>query len=159
LWLKQFWTRQRFASVAEVRRAVPGFRTWYLQHYFPPALDGRTPRQVQQTAQLRRLAPALHRAIPAGRLPLTTGRIHFLRKVTGDGQLRLLNEAWPVGLKLAGEYVRATLNLTEQRLTIWRQANADSPWKLLKTRGFRLKEPVYDLLPAFRHNRTRCRDY
>jgi hypothetical protein len=159
LWVKQFWTRQRFASLAEVRRAVPGFRTWYMQHYFPLALDGRTPRQVHQTARLRRLAPALHQAVPAGRLPLTTGRIHFMRKVTGDGQIRLLNEAWPVGLKRAGEYVRATLNLTEQRLTIWHQADADSPWQLLKTRSFRLKEPVHDLLPAFRHNRTRCRDY
>jgi len=69
-----------------------------------------------------------------------------------------LNEAWPVGIKWVGEYVRATINTAEQRLTVWYQPDADSEWRLLKTRQFRISETAHDLLPAFRRNRTRCRE-
>lgn len=159
LWVKLFWRRHQFHDLAHVHRLTPAFRTWYHAHYRPPALEGLTPNQVRQHAHLRLLTPDLQQLIPAGRLPITTGRIHFMRKVTGDGLIHLLNEPWSVDPKLAGEYVRATVNLARQRLTIWRQVDAASPWRLLKTRQFRLKEPVHDPLPAFRQKCERCRDY
>src|SRR5258708_13518863 len=159
LWLQLFWSRHTFRDLAHVRRLTPAFRAWYQAHYRPPALDGRTPDQVWQTIPVRWLRPELEQLIPAERLRLTVGRVHFMRKVTSDGVIHLLNEPWLVNRTLAGEYVRATLNLAEQRLTIWRQPDADSPWHLLKTRQFRLKEPIHDLLPAFRRKCARCRDY
>jgi len=159
LWLQLFWNRHMFRDLAHVQRLTPAFRTWYHTHYRPPALEGLTPDQVRQGARVRWLTPELQQLIPAGRLPITAGRIHFMRKVTGDGLIHLLNEPWPVERKLAGEYVRATINLAEQRLTIWRQTDADGPWQRLKSRQFRLKEPVHDLLPAFRQKCARCLDY
>lgn len=159
LWLRLFWNRHQFRDLAHVQQLTPDFRSWYHANYRPPALDGLTPNQVRHGVRLRLLTPALHHLIPDGRLPITAGRIHFLRKVTGDGLIHLLNEPWPVDRKLAGEYVRATVNVAAHRLTIWRQAEADGPWQLLKTRQFRLKEPVHDLLPAFRQKCTRCLDY
>jgi putative transposase len=159
LWLRLFWSRHQFRDLAHVQRLTPDFRAWYQAHYRPSALEGRTPQQVQQDAHIHWLTPKLQALIPAGRLPLTVGRIHFMRKVTGDGLIHLLNEPWPVDRKLAGEYVRATINVAEHRLTIWRQPDADSPWQQLKTRQFRLKEPIHDLLPAFRQKCARCPDY
>ena len=159
LWLRFFWRRHQFRDLVHVRRLTPGFRRWWHAHYRPPALDGLTPDQVRHGVRLRLLTPALQHLIPAARLPITAGRMHFMRKVTGDGLIHLLNEPWPVDPKLAGEYVRATVNLAEQRLTIWHQPDADSPWQRLKTRQFRLKEPVHDLLPAFRQKCERCLDY
>ena len=47
--------RHRFRSLAHVQRLAPDFRTWYLDHYFPPALDGLTPSQVQTHARRRLL--------------------------------------------------------------------------------------------------------
>jgi putative transposase len=159
LWLRLFWNRHQFRDLAHVRQLTPAFRAWYLAHYCPPALNGLTPDQVRQGARLRPLTPDRQQLIPTDRLPITAGRIHFMRKVTGDGLIHLLNEPWPVDRKLAGEYVRATVNAAEHRLTIWRQPDPDSPWRLLKTRMFRLKEPVHELLPAFRQKCTRCLDY
>jgi hypothetical protein len=159
LWLRFFWTRHTFRDLAQVRRLTPGFRRWWHAHYYPPALDGLTPDQARQGAHLRQLTPALQQHIPSGRLPITAGRIHFMRRVSHDGFIHLLNEPWLVARQLAGEYVRATINVAAQRLTIWRQADADSPWRRLKTRQFRLKEPVHTLLPAFRHKCARCLDY
>ncbi len=159
LWLRLFWNRHQFRGLVHVQRLTPAFRDWYQAHYRPPAVEGLTPNQVRQNARVHLLAPDLQQLIPAGRLPITAGRIHFMRKVSGDGLIHLLNEPWPVDRKLAGEYVRATVNVAEQRLTIWRQPDADSPWQRLKTRQFRLKEPIHDLLPAFRQKCERCRDY
>jgi putative transposase len=161
LWLRFFWSRHQFRDLAHVRQLSPTFRAWWHAHYRPPALEGLTPGQVRHGVRLRLLTPTLQHLIPAGRLPITTGRIHFMRKVTGEGLIHLLNEPWPVDRKLAGDAkrVRATVNVAEQRLTIWRQVDADRPWQRLKTRQFRLKEPVHDLLPAFRQKCARCLDY
>jgi len=159
LWLRLFWQRHQFRDLAHVQKLTPNFRTWYHAHYHPLALEGLTPNQVRQGARLRWLTPDLRARIPAERLPITAGRIHFMRKVTGDGLIHLLNEPWPVDSKLAGEYVRATLNLDRQRLTIWRQTDAKGCRRRLASRVFRLKEPVHELQPAFRQKCTRCLDY
>lgn len=158
LWVKCFWSRYRFCNLAHVQREIPFFWHWYHYHYRPPTLDGQTPAQVRRGVPVTRLTTDLQRLIPTGRLPITAGRLHILRRVNSAGQIELLNETWPVGIKWSGEYVRATINTAQQRLTIWHQPDANSEWRLLKTRQFRMAETVHDLLPAFRRNGTRCRD-
>lgn len=158
LWDKGFWSREEFVNVAHVRAETPMFLRWYHTCYQPPCLHGRTPAQLRRGAPIRRLAADQQRLIPAGRLPITAGRVHIMRKVNGMGQITLLNETWPVGDRWLGEYVRATINTAQQTLTIWHQDDADADWRLIKTRQFRLKEPVHDLLPAFRRKRERCRE-
>src|ERR671914_3152103 len=44
-------------------------------------------------------------------------------------------------------------------LTFSHKADEKADWKMIKTRTFRIKESVHDLLPQFRRNRLRCRDY
>jgi hypothetical protein len=106
-----------------------------------------------------RLTPELRRVIPHGRLPLTAGRIHFMRRVDATGHIELLNETWMVGPKWIGEYVRATINTATQCLTLWFKSDSVTDWRLLKTRQFRLKERVQPVVPAFRRNHARCREY
>jgi hypothetical protein len=105
-----------------------------------------------------RLSGRLGRLIPTGRLPITEGRIHFLRKVDPSGKLEVLNESWSLGDSWSGEYVRATINTGEQVIGFWHQAALGSDWRLIKTARFRLEETVHELVPDFRRNRARCRD-
>jgi hypothetical protein len=114
---------------------------------------------MRRGAQVVRLTLALARLIPEDRVPIAAGRLHFMRKVEPAGQIELLNETWDVGKKWRGEYVRATINTAQQTLTIWHQAGTDADWRLLKTRQFRLEESMCTVLPAFRRNRARCREY
>lgn len=158
LWVKAFWSRYEFHNLADVQTELPLFERWYHHHYRPPTLNGRTPTQMRHGASVVRLTRELQRFIPAGRLPITAGRIHLMRKVQPTGEIELLNETWLIGEKWIGEYVRATINTGEQALTIWHKANQTSEWRLLKTRQFRLSEPVQGVLPAFRRNRARCLD-
>lgn len=75
-------------------------------------------------------------------MPITAARIHLTRKVRPTGEIELLDETWLVGEPWIGEYVGAKVNTWEQVLTIWRKPDAAKDWRLLKTRQFRLKEPV-----------------
>jgi putative transposase len=158
LWVSSFWSRHEFATISEVEAETPLFWRWYMYHYEPPTLAGQTPAQVRRGARVQLLSTALRRVIPAGRVPLTAGRIHFLRKVDASGALEVLNEVWRLGLKWSGEYVRATINTQEQTITFWHQVAAESPWQLLKTRRFQIEETIHALRPEFRRNCTRCRD-
>lgn len=162
LWCQAFWSRQTFTSLAHVQRAVPSFSRWYHYHYRPPSLAGKTPAQMGAGLTGPRLTPDLRRLIPdfsLGRLPLTEGRFHLMRKVDTAGYVELLNERWLVGRQWTGEYVRATVDTARQTLTLSHKASEEEDWQLLKTRVFRLKESVHELLPQFKRNRARCSDY
>jgi len=159
LWVKAFWSRHQFRNLAHVQVEAPVFQRWYHTHYRPPALCGKTPAQMRRRISIMQLTADLRRLIPTGRLPITAGRLHVMRKVDSAGDVRLLNETWPVGQNWMGEYVRATINTAEQTLTFCHQPEAGADWRLIKTRRFRIREAVHDLLPAFRRNRAQCREH
>lgn len=158
LWKAGFWSRYEFGDLAEIAAETPTFWHWYMYHYFPPSLGGQTPAQVRRGATLRPLPRCLSDLIPQDRLPLTAGRIHFMRQVDRTGHIQLLNETWPLGAQWTGQYVRATLNTRTATLAFWHQAETSAVWHLIKTRRFQIEEPVHALLPEFRHNRARCRE-
>jgi transposase InsO family protein len=162
LWCAAFWSRQAFTDLAHVQAEVPAFTRWYHQHYRPRSLPGTTPAQMRFGLSVPKLTADLRRLIPdfrTERLPVTAGRFHFMRKVDPSGHLEFLNERWLVGARWIGEYVRATVSTAKQSLTISHKASDDADWRMIKTRIFRIKESVHDLLPQFRRNRARCRDY
>jgi hypothetical protein len=84
-------------------------------------------------------------------LPITAGRIHFIRKVKPDSTIAVLNETWKVSKRLAGKYIWATLLTLGQRLEIWYQHSAQHDWRLLKTRAYDIPETVARLKPEFAH--------
>lgn len=159
LWNQAFWSRQEFRNREHVQKEIPLFERWYHTVYQPPALEGQTPAGMRRGVRMAYLTAPLRRLIPAGRCPITAGRVHFMRKVDTAGQIELLNETWSLDRKWIGEYVRATINTAEQKLTVWHQADAQSDWRHLKTRPFCLKEAVHELRPQFRRKCARCRDY
>jgi len=145
---RAFWQRHRFRCFGDVCRLSPHFLHWYMQVYTPPALNGATPAQRQRTERRLRLPPALVRWLP-NPLPITAGRVHFLRPVQPDGTIRILNEVWPVSKALAGHYVWATLTTHRRSLAIWFRRDAKHDWRLLKHVSYDLEEPVRKRTPLF----------
>jgi putative transposase len=140
VWAQSFWNRNRFGSVAHVRRAQPRFLRWYATTYRP------TPPP----------APPMGRSLPAKdfagvpqQLPITAGRVHFLRQVETDGTITVLNERWRVGRRWTGQYVWATVITHEQRLRIYYRASAQAAVRLLKEFKYAIHEPVLPLTPRF----------
>jgi hypothetical protein len=80
LWGHAFWERRHFTSFAQVCRTSPTFVQWYMTEYVPPFLLDLTPRQAQRHEPIYRLTAYQVAHLPDP-LPLTTGRIHFIRQV------------------------------------------------------------------------------
>ena len=155
LWAQAFWDRQHFDCLADVQRAQPKFTRWYAQDYLSadliPSID---------------LAPSLHHlhrrclterdiAHLPSELPITAGRVHFIRQVQPDGTIGLLNEKWHVTRRLAGQYVWATVVTHEHRLVIYHKRAADQPAYKVKEFEYALHEPVRPLAKHFRRTSYR----
>ena len=56
--------------------------------------------------------------IGADSLPITEGKVHFIRQVKGDGTISVLNEDFDVGESLAYEYVWATIDTKQEQLKV-----------------------------------------
>ena len=154
LWGQQFWNLRHFDSRAQVRRSTPQFVEWYRTRYEPPSLGEQTPTEARQQVMRRCLTPAERQAIP-GQLPLTAGRIHFIRLVDPEGNIRVLHEVWHVDQRLAGQYVWATLTLHEQRFRIYHRRSAQAHPRLVKVFRYTLDEPVVPLQKQFQRSKRR----
>lgn len=141
LWQCAAWNRSHFPTFAAVQRARPQFLRWYMCDYAPPALGGQTPSQAQRTQARRRLTKRQAAGVPQ-HLPITAGQIHFVRHVPADGTINVLNETWRVGRRYAGKYVWATIHTRAQRLEIWYQPSLHKKWRILRSYGFPIAEPV-----------------
>lgn len=154
LWVQACWQRRRFRSLEEAARAGAEFVRWQAHEYRPPSLHGLTPAQAQRRAARRRLTAGEVRALPEA-LPLTAGRVHFLRRVDEEGRITLLNEAWAVGRRLRGQYVWATVLTHERRLEIYHRRAAGAPTRLVKVFRYRVHETVLPLRAAFKRRQRR----
>jgi putative transposase len=154
LWQWALWRRRRFHSLAQVQGSQTRFRHWYRYHYFPPALEGRTPAQAARHQPVMRLTALQRWQLPEP-LPITAGRLHFIRLVDTDGQIRILNESWPVGRRWAGKYVWATVLTERQRLDVYVRASARHKVRRTKSWLYRLAEPAVPLPPEFRRHLRR----
>jgi transposase-like protein len=158
LWVEAFWSRQTFGSLNQVPQEAPTFLHWYHTRYRPPSLEGKTPAQMCRGFRAIKLPRQLRGLIPEA-LPITNGRINFIRKVDHMGNGRILNETWLVGRQWRGEYVWVVVNTANQTLTFWYKPDVEAPWKQNKTCQYRLDEPIHALLPEFRRDHSRCREH
>jgi transposase len=149
LWSRSFWRRYRFRSFNEVLGRSPEFIAWYAQQYRPPPLNGKTPAQARRGAPHWRLSHEHIRALPE-QLPLTAGRIHFVRRVKPDGTISLLGESWKISRSLAHQYVWATIVTHKRRLKIYYQRSDQAPRRLIKIFDYQIAEPVRRLRPEFK---------
>ena len=75
-------------------------------------------------------------------LPLTEGKIHFIRKVGADGKVTILNEQFKIGGEFIGEYVWTTICLTNQRMTVYYRAQDEDVARVIKEEEYNVKEEV-----------------
>lgn len=150
LWAHAFWERRRFTSIGHVVRASPAFIQWYLTEYAPPWLGDVTPEQAQRREPARPLTATQIAHLPEA-LPITAGRIHFIRRVRPDGTVSVFNESWKVSKRLADQYVWVTIITHCRRLELWYQRSCQHEWSLRKTYVYDIAEPVARLRPEFAH--------
>jgi putative transposase len=149
LWARGFWERGRFHSVAEVERKSRKFVQWYMSQYCPPALSGLTPAQARRGVKRQRLRVRQLRTVPAA-LPITAGRLHFIRQVSPEGTIRILGERWNAGKGLAYQYVWATVVTHCRRLEIYHRRSERARTRLIKVHDYEIPEPVRRLRSEYK---------
>ena len=91
------------------------------------------------------------------KLPITAGRVHFIRQVSRAGEITLLNESWFVGRRFAQQYVWATVITHEQRLEIYHRPSLQAAARGIKRFDYRLPEVVRPLGQEFKRPYSRRR--
>jgi len=75
-------------------------------------------------------------------LPLTEGKIHFIRQVNENGEVSILNESFFIDKSLFTDFIWVTVDTGKQTCNIYYQESEDSPKILIKTFPYRLREEV-----------------
>lgn len=149
VWAQQFWQRNHFRTIGDVLGRQAVFLDWYSQRYTPACLEGLTPAQAQRRVRRVRLSKRQALSLPA-RLPITAGRMHFVRRVAADGTVSFLGETWTVSQRLAHEYIWATVITHCRRLELFHRRSARAKWRRIKTYEYALPEAVCRLRPEFK---------
>lgn len=153
LWATAFWNKDHFNDEAAVRRKSKKFLAWY-QSYAPPALQGLTVQEAGCKKKRTRLRQKQIDALPQ-RLTLTAGRVHFIRKVSATGEIKILGESFQVSKRLAHRYVWATIDTAAKSLQIYYRRSARATARRIKKMSYSITEKVHRLKPEFRRRKKR----
>ncbi len=154
IWADNFWQRKRFDSLLHLRTETPLFQNYCRYRRPLKKFDGRTADQLFPDFEPVLLSPdfAQHQA---SKLPLTSGKVHFIRFVDDNGHITLLNERWSLKKQeWEGKTVRATIDTQQQKLDIFHQPLDSATPILVKTFKYPLAETVQPLVPNFERQHT-----
>lgn len=148
------WDDTDLRDCADVQRHADTFFPAYRRSCHQRALHGDSPTQVHQRLPGRKLSPTF--SLPPDKLPLTEGRVHFMRLVSPARTVSVLNMTWPVPEAQPHQGVWVTLELKANgaNLRVYDQAPDAQPRTCLAQHPFPLKEPVQLLRPEFQPTPT-----
>ena len=153
LWAQSFWARNHFKSVKGFERKREQFLTWY-ETYEPPSLAGVSVKQARRGIKRRKLRGSEIKALPQ-ELPLTEGRLHFIRRVSEGGEINLLKEDWQISKRLRGKYVWATIDLGGRSLKVYYRSSERGKARLIKEYSYSLGERAERLKGEYRRGHRR----
>lgn len=136
------WQHTHLKGLADVQQRAETFFSDYQHSHHHSALQGQCPAEVH-----RQVSPTLLAAdftCPKKKLPLTEGRVHFMRRVSQDGTVKVCNIEWSVPQPENAPTVWVTLQfaVTGAVLLIYDAAPDAQQRICLATYDFPLNEPV-----------------
>lgn len=149
------WKDTDLHNRSEVQAQAEPFFSDYRQSRHHSALRGASPAEVHQRITPRKLSPDFQ--LPTHKLPLTEGRIHFMRRVNPDHTVSVLNLTWSLpDAKLdRGVWVTLELNTSGATLRIYDAAPDALQRTCLVEHPFPLQEAVQPIraeLPSLHAN-------
>ena len=134
---KRFWQKELFTDLNDIRKKSViffgnenKFNAWKLRNEKLKVVDPK------------RMLPEDF-TIAVDRLPLVTGKIHFIRRVDSRGKISVLNEYFDVGKEYTGEYVWTTIETMKQTLMVYYK-DENLVVKEIKKFGYEIDEKVHN---------------
>jgi transposase InsO family protein len=125
-WFQPRLLHSHFTRVGALRRELQRLQETVNTQHVQRRLSGLTPEQYRRRRKLQKLPPRY--IVPTDPLPISAGRITFIRQVTGHGNIHLLSQTFKVGKRLKGQYVRAVLDTQRAHLTIYVRGRIFKRW-------------------------------
>lgn len=136
------WEDTYLSDLDAVNQQGQSFFALYRQREDHTQLNGQSPATLHHQQLPQKLTPDFQLASP--KQPLREGRIHFMRRVTPDGMVRVLNANWlvPQFDPAKGVWVTVEFKTKGALLSIFDEAPDAQQRRCLATYPFPLKEPV-----------------
>ena len=134
------WDNTYLESHQAINDQADHFYQLYRQRLDHSAIEGQSPAQLHGKP-VRRLLPTFK---PKHPLPLRTGKIHFMRRVDHQGNIKVLNVEWAVPEFDSAKGVWATLDLQVSgvNLLIYDAAPDVAERRQLASYPFQIDEPI-----------------
>jgi len=130
------WDKETFEDMEDIRTRSLHFVD---QHNDLGAWKKRN-EKLEQIEPVRILKDATE--VNLNKLPLTDGKMHFIRQVDSGGRINVLNEALKVGEEFISEYVWATIYTGKQKMEVYYRAKDQDVAVLIKEFDYELNEEV-----------------
>ncbi|MCB0154005.1 MAG: DDE-type integrase/transposase/recombinase [Anaerolineae bacterium] len=145
---RHIWDKLDLPDLSAVQQHSPDFFETYRHSEHILALAGRCPAQVHSEQPYQSL-PSDYQ-LPK-QVPLTAGKVHFMRLVKPDHKISVLNLEWNVPQAQPGQGVWATLELSPPgaKLRVYDTAPDAARRTCLAEHPFPLNEPVQPLAEEF----------
>ena len=133
---EKFWDKEIFEHLEDMRIKS----THFVDQHNDLSTWKKRNKEIEQIEPVKMLRDT--KVINLSKLPLTDGKVHFIRRVDNDGLINVLNETFSVGKEFTSEYVWATICLRKQRLEIYYRAQDQDVAALIKEFGYDVNEEI-----------------
>jgi putative transposase len=117
---------RRFKRPGDLRRELARLQEAVNTQHAHPRLGGLTPAQHRRGLRLQKLPASFE--VPTGRQPVAAGRVTFLRRVSGAGTVTVLSQAFRVGKRHRGLYLRLVVDTGRGWLTAYLNGRVLKRW-------------------------------
>jgi putative transposase len=125
-WFQDLLFGRRFRWPGDLRRELARLQEAVNTQHVHPRLGGKTPAQHRRSLRLQKLPGSFE--VPTGRLPLSEGRVTFIRRVSWAGTVTLLSQSYRVGKRHKGLYLRLVIDTGRGILTAYLNGRVLKRW-------------------------------
>jgi transposase InsO family protein len=125
-WFQPRLFQRRFHRPGDLRRELTRLQEAVNAQHVHPRLGGLTPAQHRRGQRLQKLPPGF--VVPSGRLPLSAGRVTFIRRVSPAGTVSILSQSFRVGKRHKGLYLRLVVDTGRGCLTAYLNGRVLRRW-------------------------------
>jgi putative transposase len=116
-WFQPLLLNRSYGRPADVRRELRHLMTSVNEQHVHPHLGQRTSAQYRRSKRLRKLPADFQ--IDSQPLPIAVGKVSFIRLVSAQGSITVLEQSFHVGQRYKFQYVKATLYTRSRTLKVY----------------------------------------
>jgi hypothetical protein len=109
--------KKPYRRAGDLHRQLRLLMTTVNEQHVHPQLGYKTPAQYRRTRRLRMLPGNF--SLDGQKLPICVGKVTFIRLVSAEGNINILEQKFKVAKQLKFQYVKAALYTHDQTLKIY----------------------------------------